>query len=257
MSPMIRMATDLCQAPAAKINVLRPRVTLTSMFLLPSSRPSMTLFMLRSPLVLLDPSLWLSLGLSLLLWLLRRSLGLPSLWLSLLLVLLNLGPLLILLLPLLPDGLSLLWRPALITLDAPGFLRCPIVIRMPVLPVLLEPLVRNPFIVPRVPAPIMVSVVSSPTGVHVEIETGNMVEITPAPVIIMRAVPATVPWAPPPAIIEEQVYTYLGSDVDVGRVRHRYHIGRRVEYYGRRQRDVNVNSHLCHRWNRNDGHHWQ
>src|SRR5208283_2044824 len=156
------------------------------------SGSSTTLFMLRTPLVLFAPRLGMLL-LRLLNPLLRRSLGLPSLWLSLLLVLLNLRPLLILLLPLLPDGLSLLLRPGLIALDAPGLLRCPVAIRMPTLPVLLESLIRNPFIVPGVPAPITVSVVSPPTGVHIEIETWNMVKITPAPVIIMRAIPATVP----------------------------------------------------------------
>ena len=44
---------------------------------------------------------------------------------------------------------------------------------------------RNPFIVPPVPVPIMVSVVSSPTWVYIKIKTWNIVIITPAPVIIM------------------------------------------------------------------------
>jgi hypothetical protein len=64
---------------------------------------------------------------------------------------------------------------------------------MPALPVLLKSLVRNPFIVPPVPVPIMVSVVSSPTRVYIKIKTWNSVIITPAPVIIMCAIPTTVP----------------------------------------------------------------
>jgi hypothetical protein len=56
---------------------------------------------------------------------------------------------------------------------------------MPALPVLLELLVRNSFIVPPVPVPIMVSVVSSPTRVYIKIKTWHSVIITPALVIIM------------------------------------------------------------------------
>jgi hypothetical protein len=55
---------------------------------------------------------------------------------------------------------------------------------MPALPVLLKSLVRNPLIVPLVPVPIPVSVVSSPTGVYIKIKTGNVVIMPPAPVII-------------------------------------------------------------------------
>jgi hypothetical protein len=56
---------------------------------------------------------------------------------------------------------------------------------MPALPVLLKSLVRNPVIVPPVPIPIMVSVVSSPAWVYVKIETWDLVIISPAAVIIM------------------------------------------------------------------------
>jgi hypothetical protein len=64
---------------------------------------------------------------------------------------------------------------------------------MPALPVLLKPLVGNPLIVPPVPVPIMISVVSSPTRVYIEIKTWNISIITPALVIIMRAIPLTFP----------------------------------------------------------------
>ena len=44
---------------------------------------------------------------------------------------------------------------------------------------------RNPFIVPAVSIPIMVSVVSPPTWVNIKIKTWDIVIITPTPVIIM------------------------------------------------------------------------
>jgi hypothetical protein len=56
---------------------------------------------------------------------------------------------------------------------------------LPALPALLKSLVRNPFIVPPVPVPIMVSVVSSPTRVYIKIETWDTIIVTPPPVIIM------------------------------------------------------------------------
>jgi hypothetical protein len=66
-------------------------------------------------------------------------------------------------------------------------------ITLPALPVLLKSLVRNPFIVPRMPVPIMVSVISSPTWIYIKIKTWNISIITPALVIIMRAIPTTFP----------------------------------------------------------------
>jgi hypothetical protein len=66
-------------------------------------------------------------------------------------------------------------------------------------------LVRNPFIVPSVPVPIIVSVVSSPTWIYIKIKTWNIVIITPAPVIIMCPIPTTFPETPPPTIVEKDV----------------------------------------------------
>jgi hypothetical protein len=56
---------------------------------------------------------------------------------------------------------------------------------LPAFPVLLKSLVRNPFIVPSVPIPITVSVVSSPAWIYIKIETWDIVIITPTPVIIL------------------------------------------------------------------------
>jgi hypothetical protein len=54
----------------------------------------------------------------------------------------------------------------------------------PTAPILLKSLVRNPFIVPPMPIPMTISVVSSPTWVYIKIKTWNIAIITPAPVII-------------------------------------------------------------------------
>src|SRR4030042_1597693 len=120
---------------------------------------------------------FLNLGLSLLL--------LSLLLLSLLLLSLNLRPLLILLLPFMSYFLSLLLGSRLIALDTPSSLSFPMSIFMPPAPVLLKPLVRNSFIIPAVPVPILVSVVSSPTRVYIKIKIWDTVIITPTPVIIM------------------------------------------------------------------------
>jgi hypothetical protein len=189
------------------------------------------------------------LSLRLSLWLLDSPLRLLSQWLSLLL---NLRPLLILLLPLLPQYLLLLWRPRLIALDAPVFLPLPILIRVPALPILLKSLVGNLLIVPPVPLPVMVSVVSSPTRIYIEIELWNMIEVGPTTVVVARAIPTAFPQTPPPAVIEKQVYVYIGNNVDIGRIGQHDHTRRCVKYDGRRQRDSNAYAYLCHCRNRNE-----
>jgi hypothetical protein len=55
---------------------------------------------------------------------------------------------------------------------------------VPLLPVLVEMSVINPFIVPRVPVPVTVSVVYSPPWVYVIIEGWNTPIMTPASAII-------------------------------------------------------------------------
>ena len=114
-----------------------------------------------------------------------RRLMLSLLLLPLLLMPLNLRPLVILLLPLLSQLLSVLLRPGFITLDAPRSLFFPAATIVPALPVLLKPSVRNAFVVPPVSMPIVVPVVSSPTGVHVKIEAWNTVIVSPAAVIVV------------------------------------------------------------------------
>ena len=215
------------------------------MFFFPSFRFTLRPLLLAPGLsMLLRGSLRLRLPL-LLLSLRLLGLGL-SLHRSLLLLPLNLRPLLILLLPLLPHCLLLSLRPRLITLDAIGFLPLPISIGMPAFPVLLKLSVWNPLIVPRVSAPIMVSVISSPTWVYIEIEPWDMIKVGPTPVIIVRAIPAAFPQIPPPAVIEKQVCAYIGNGVDIGRIGQHYHIGRRLKDDGRRQSNSYAYAYLRH-----------
>jgi len=98
----------------------------------------------------------------------------------------------------------------------------------------------------------MVSVVSSPTWVYIKIKPWNIVIISPAPVIIMGAIPTTFPWTPPPTIPEKQVYIYIRNNVNIVRIRHHYHIRSGLKYDEWWQRNMNANIYPCHRWNRND-----
>jgi hypothetical protein len=121
---------------------------------------------------------------------------------------------------------------------------------MPFLPVLLELVVRNALIVPPVAIPIMVPVVSPPAWVYVKIETWNMAVISPSPVIIMRAIPTTLPWTPPPPIPEEQINLYIRNNVNIGRIGDHNHSGRRRKCDERREGNMNSNIYLSHHWKR-------
>jgi hypothetical protein len=94
--------------------------------------------------------------------------------------------------------------------------------------------VRNPFIVPSVPIPITVSVVSSPARIYIIIETGDSVIIPPTMVIIQGAIPMTSPWTPPPATPEKQVYIYTRNNVNIVCIGHHDHIRRCVKRKRRR-----------------------
>jgi hypothetical protein len=96
---------------------------------------------------------------------------------------------------------------------------------LPGLPVLLKSQVRNPFIVPPVSVPITVFIVSSPTWIYIKIKTRNIVIISPAPIIIMRTIPATFPEPPPPTVPEKEVYINVGNNVDI-RLRYHDHLWR-------------------------------
>jgi hypothetical protein len=96
----------------------------------------------------------------------------------------------------------------------------------------------------------MLSVVSPPSWVYIKVKRWNAVIITPAPVVIMRAIPAAFPETPPETVPEKQVYIYIGSNVDIGRIRQHDHIRRRLQYDGRRQTYVDAYAYLRHTGNR-------
>jgi len=132
---------------------------------------------------------------------------------------LHLGPLSILFLPLNTYFLVLTTRPGLITLYAPASVSLPILIGMPLFPVVLQPLIGNPFGVPPVTGPILVSVRVSPPGVHIIIKAGNVLIVPPAPVIMARTIPVPFPGTPPIAIPEKQFKIAFRNNVDTVRIR--------------------------------------
>lgn len=143
-------------------------------------------------------------------------------------------------------------RSRFIVLHAPSSLSFPIPTIFPVLPVLFNLSTRDPFIIPPVSVPIMVSVVSSPTRVYIKIKTWDIFVIHPTTVIIMGAIPTTFPWTPPPTIPEKDVYTYIRNNVHIIRIRDHYYIWRCLKYNGWRQRNSNIYIYACDCWNRND-----
>jgi hypothetical protein len=110
----------------------------------------------------------------------------------------------------------------------------PMPVILPAPPVPLKLPVGNPVIVPTVSVPVMASVVCSPTGVYIEIESGDVIIIGPTPVIILRAIPKTVMETPPEAIPEKQVYAYIGNNIDIVRIGNDYHIRRGLKCDRRR-----------------------
>jgi len=123
---------------------------------------------------------------------------------------------------------------------------------VPFLPVLLELVVGDPLIVPPVAVPIVVSVVPSPAWVHIKIKSWDMAVINPAPVIIMRPIPTSFPWTPPPSTPEKQINLYIRSDVNIGRVRNYDHLRGSLKYDEWWQGNMNSDIYLCHRCSRND-----
>ena len=103
---------------------------------------------------------------------------------SLLLIFPNLRPLLIFAFPFYSHLLSLLrwWRS--IALHAPVLLSFPVFTILPPLPVPLESVVINSFIIPGVPVPGMHSVMPSPSWIYIKIKSWNTLIIDPAAVIV-------------------------------------------------------------------------
>jgi hypothetical protein len=76
-------------------------------------------------------------------------------------------------------------------------------------------------------------IVSSPMGIYIIIEPWNAIVIAPTMVIIVRAIPAAPVWSPPPSIPEEQVYLYVGDNVNTISIRQYDYFRRSTDYNGR------------------------
>jgi hypothetical protein len=97
-----------------------------------------------------------------------------------------------------------------------------------------------------------VSVVPSPARVNIIIKIRDGVIVSPTLIIIMRAIPTTSPWTPPPTIPEKNVYVYFGNCVYAVRIRYHYHLRRRRENDRRRKRKSDTYIYLCPGWYRNN-----
>jgi hypothetical protein len=137
--------------------------------------PLRLLHLLRLRFVLL--SLWL---VHVLLRMLPRlSLG------SLCLVSLSLRLLTVLFLSPVSQVLPMMGRKRVIPLDAPGSLMLPIPVTLPGAPLVFEPSVGDPFVVPRVSAPVAVAIVNPPTWIYVIVESWNIAIVRPTSVVMM------------------------------------------------------------------------
>ena len=130
-------------------------------------------------------------------------------------------------------------RPGPVALDSPGTVSFPMLLSFPIVPVLLHIVVAHAFRAPGLAAPGVLVVFSPPIVVHFPIENRFVVIITPAPVIVSRAVPVPVPGTPPKAVEEKDVRLHVRGHVDISSG-HDDHLGRRGKDDGRRQ----LNAHL-------------
>jgi hypothetical protein len=110
--------------------------------------------------------------------------------------------------------LFLLLRQRVVVLNAPIPLFFPMSIILPVFPVLLQLPMRNPFIVPAVFVPPMISVIFPPSLVYLKIESRYGTIMDPATVMIRRAIPLPPPRTPPPPIPEKHIETDIWNNVD-------------------------------------------
>jgi len=108
-------------------------------------------------------------------------------------------------------------------------------VALPILPVLLEPVVRNPFIFPAVAAPVAVAIIVSPPQVHIKVKTRNGVIINPVTVIVTRAIPAPLPRTPPPTVPEVNVHIDIRDNIHVHCIGYHNHLRRRLKDDERRK----------------------
>jgi len=105
-------------------------------------------------------------------------------------------------------------------LNSPIMLFFPILVLFPALPVLLNLVVGNPLVLPRISSPIMVFVALPPPWGNLLIKGRGIGIIGPILVIAARTVPAAVPWPIPPAVMEEDVFFCVRHSVDIGLGKH-------------------------------------
>ena len=149
---------------------------------------------------------------------------------------LYLRPLPVLLLPLLAYLVPLLPGLRLVVLNPPRAVLFPVSRFIPASPIVLQLAVRNRLVIPGMPAPIVASVVTTPAGIDIVVETGDIVIVEPAAAVVMRAIPATVPKTPPPAVPEEHLsFSHVRHDIDADGVRHDHHLRGSLKNDRRRQ----------------------
>ncbi len=179
--PSFRFSLRLRALRLLKLRFSLPLLNLRSLLL--SLRLLNSLLRLLSRLLTLRLSLLpLNFLLGLLFWLLNLRLSL--LLSSPLFMFLDARSPSIFILPLPSQFLLLLWWRGLIFFDIPFSFSFPISITRPASPISVKMLIRNPLVVPPMPTPIVISVVSSPTWVYIIIKIWDISIINPIPIII-------------------------------------------------------------------------
>lgn len=115
---------------------------------------------------------------------------------------------------------------------------------VPSFPILVEALLRDALVIPRVAIPGAVSVIPPPSGINVVVEAGNGVIVYPSPVIIPGAIPSTLPGAPPPAVPEKEIDIEVRNNVNIVGIGNNDHIRLFGKSYGRRETDADVHVYL-------------
>jgi len=116
---------------------------------------------------------------------------------------------LVLLLPAGPRVGGLAVGSGLEILDPPVLLFFPIPVLLPGVPVLLNAMHWNPFILPWVSVPMAVGVILPPTRIYFIIKPGYISEVKPIPVVIAGPIPSAIPETPPPSDMEK----YFSLDI--------------------------------------------
>lgn len=131
--------------------------------------------------------------------------------------------------------------------DPPGLLMLPVPVPFPVPPVALNAMMGNSLVIPLMPPPAALPVVTSPVRGDFSIKRGNALIVYPASTVFPGAVPATFPRTPPPAIVEKDIHVCVRDCVNIGPRQHdqRWWLDK---YDGRRQGDTDADTSPSSRW---------